>query len=613
MALGRVRPDPDRCRHSNRQRRMPSNQGDRNNRLTHATSVPPRIGCGGRQERGALARDHRPARGHTRSLPLVIVPINRDAVPDIRVFELVDRYATDALLVIGRSVSLLTERRVREGSATRSAKISFIRARGVAELDLLAAVITASRPGDMLVLREGDRVGDLDERQWSSLPPLTSTVGTVGPDGAARWLYVRRTCAETVLSKLNRQPRKLDGHLLEQLQELAAAQGWRHFTIGRNSQLTSRPKAGREVDPVRAEPLADIGGRPRPIIIVTHDQGGGVAKAVESHAAALAALGHEIIALSPASDGRLCIAAADMKHFFEIPAQIGDIVEDLACRGAERVVFHHVLGHDRSCLRLPMLLGLPYDTYLHDFHFICPRVTLVNPHGHYCGEPSSAVCTSCIRADPRPILSAVDPQDLRDQFARFLSAADRVFAPSADVAARVSAHFGFNQISIVPHDDSAPCLVPRPARPSDLVVAVVGAIGRHKGFEVLATCAEDAARRQLPIRFTLVGHSIDDARLLATGRCFVTGEYAEGEAVDLLRREGANLGLIPSVWPEAWCFAMTELWRAGLHVCAFALGAPAARIRLAGRGTLLPLGLPAPKINDLLLREGQIETKHRKC
>ena len=37
-------------------------------------------------------------------------------------------------------------------------------------------------------------------------------------------------------------------------------------------------------------------------------------------------------------------------------------------------------------------------------------------------------------------------------------------------------------------------------------------------------CARDAAERRLPLEFVVVGHTIDDRRLLATGRVFVTGE-----------------------------------------------------------------------------------------
>jgi len=118
---------------------------------------------------------------------------------------------------------------------------------------------------------------------------------------------------------------------------------------------------------------------------------------------------------------------------------------------------------------------------------------------------------------------------------------------------------------------------------------------------VLLACARDAAARDLPLEFIVVGHTIDDRRLMATGRVFVTGEFRAEEATSLIRAQQAGLALLPSISPETWCYALTDAWRAGLRVAAFDIGAPAERIRRTGRGFLLPLGLSAPAINNALL------------
>jgi glycosyltransferase involved in cell wall biosynthesis len=151
-------------------------------------------------------------------------------------------------------------------------------------------------------------------------------------------------------------------------------------------------------------------------------------------------------------------------------------------------------------------------------------------------------------------------------------------------------------------DDHGIAEPPRPrARTGLCRVCIVGAIGVHKGYDVLLGCARDAAERGLPIEFVVVGHTIDDARLLATGRVFITGRFAPEEAVTLIRAQDASLALLPSIWPETWNFGLTELWRAGLNVAAFDLGAPAERIRRSGRGFVLPLGLPPRGINHALV------------
>jgi len=38
---------------------------------------------------------------------------------------------------------------------------------------------------------------------------------------------------------------------------------------------------------------------------------------------------------------------------------------------------------------------------------------------------------------------------------------------------------------------------------------------------VLLACARDAARRDLDLEFVVVGHTIDDTRMMATGRVLI--------------------------------------------------------------------------------------------
>jgi glycosyltransferase involved in cell wall biosynthesis len=132
-------------------------------------------------------------------------------------------------------------------------------------------------------------------------------------------------------------------------------------------------------------------------------------------------------------------------------------------------------------------------------------------------------------------------------------------------------------------------------------VCVIGAIGIEKGFDVLLGCARDAAARNLHLSFIVVGHTIDDARLLETGRVFVTGRFEPTEEIALIRTQHAHLAFLPSVCPETWSFALSAAWRAGLDVAAFDFGAPAERIRQSGNGWLLPLGLAPEAVNNALL------------
>jgi GT2 family glycosyltransferase/glycosyltransferase involved in cell wall biosynthesis len=345
-------------------------------------------------------------------------------------------------------------------------------------------------------------------------------------------------------------------------------------------------------------------------ILITHDDGGGVERQVGVAAAAHRADGLRAVVLRPVreADGPAMVAvdggAAGFPNLrYTLPREMPALLRLLCSANPRLVEVHHTLHHPPAIYDLIARLGVPYDVHVHDYPWFCPQVSLVGVNRRYCGEPAVVRCEACVADAGRVIDEAIGVQALRDRSASFLGAARRVVVPSADAAARMRRHFPALRPTIVPlEDDGAVADPPRPQARSGLCrVCTLGAIGVHKGYDVLLACARDAAERRLPMEFVVVGHTIDDARLLATGRVFVTGRFAADEAVPLIRAQDASLALLPSVWPETWNFGLTELWRAGLSVAAFDFGAPAERIRRTGRGFLLPFGLPPRGINQALV------------
>ncbi len=362
---------------------------------------------------------------------------------------------------------------------------------------------------------------------------------------------------------------------------------------------------------VAADPLAEArrridalrwreGRRHGAVLLVTHDQGGGVERAILARAASLRAEGMRPVVLRPARlpDGRIGALVGEPAAseptpnlVFAIPDEFPALLRLLRAERIAHVELHHLLGHAPEVLDIARLLRVPYEVHVHDYAWLCERVVLLGAGQRYCGEPDAAGCAVCV-ADLGSLLDEpITPAALRARSARVLRAARRVVAPSADAATRIARHFPRTQPEVVPHeDDAALAAVPLSLRRAlPCRVAVVGAIGIPKGYDVLLACARDAASRSLPLSFVVVGHTIDDGRLLETGRVFVTGPYAPDEAEALIRRQEAAIAFIPSIWPETWCFTLTEAWRAGLRAVAFDIGAQAERVRATGRGLSLAL------------------------
>jgi GT2 family glycosyltransferase len=350
----------------------------------------------------------------------------------------------------------------------------------------------------------------------------------------------------------------------------------------------------------------------RSAILITHDDGGGVEQRLIHAIQENDRAGCRSIVLRPAetADGQPAIAvrdgvAGDLPNLvYAMPRELPALLRLLRTAKPEKTEVHHFADYPPAVYDLVTRLGVPYDVHVHDYAWFCPRVSLVGAHNRYCGEPDLPDCEACVADNGHFLKQEITVAALRARSAALFAAARRVVVPSDDTGTRMRRHFdGLTTVTVAHEDDAAiPPAKPSPAKGRGRAgVCVVGAIGVHKGYDILLACARDAVQRDLDLEFIVVGHTIDDARMLATGRVFVTGRFKPDEAVGLIAGQNARLGFVASICPETWCLSLGDIWRAGLNAAAFDIGAPAERIRRTGRGILLPLGLSASAINNTLV------------
>src|SRR5262249_39699412 len=141
-------------------------------------------------------------------------------------------------------------------------------------------------------------------------------------------------------------------------------------------------------------------------------------------------------------------------------------------------------------------LGAPYDIVVHDYAWVCPRITMIDGSGRYCGEPDVSVCEGCVRKNGSRLPRALSGTALRAGSAAWLGKARSVSAPSSDTAARYQRYFPDLAMAVRPHAPapvSVPVPVPDMAPPSSptpqpartakpLRIGLIGAIGSHKGY-----------------------------------------------------------------------------------------------------------------------------------
>ena len=344
------------------------------------------------------------------------------------------------------------------------------------------------------------------------------------------------------------------------------------------------------------------------LVMITHAGGGGVERVVQERAAVAIAKKQRAIVLRPTGAGAASMVQVEElgAHFpnlvFAMPGDLDALTRLLKADKPARVELHHMLGHAAELAGLAGRLGCSWVSVIHDYARFCPRIALVSTARRYCGEPEVKGCEACI-ADLGSLLEDDPPvRTLLERSAAELGLASQVIVPSADAAVRIARHFPGVRPVVEHWEDDRPMLQPMVPGSRVLRVVVVGGIGIEKGFDVLLACVRDAKERRLPLEFVVVGYTMDDERLMAAGPAFITGEFAEEDAVALIRAQRGHVAFIPSVWPETWCFALGRAWQAGLPAVVFDLGAQAERVRTTGAGTVLPLGLGAPAVNEALLR-----------
>ncbi|MDB5362586.1 MAG: hypothetical protein JWO51_3883 [Rhodospirillales bacterium] len=402
----------------------------------------------------------------------------------------------------------------------------------------------------------------------------------------------------------------------------------KRLLVERNSRILNRLHPGydrRIRDFIAADPLLparrrlDLARRqtavpaPDTTLIITLDLSGGVARHVEDVAEALARVGRPALVLKPhmndqSHPGRCVLVDPSDDSFsnliFDLTEEFDEFVAVLADLRVRDIEIHHTLNLPAVVLEISKRLAVPYEIIVHDYSWICPRITLMDGQGRYCGMPETATCERCIELNGSSLNEEISVGDLRNRSTALFAGAARVITPCADVRERFQQIIPNARYETRPWEKPLPDPVFQtraPAPGERLRVAVVGAIGQQKGYEMLLACGLDAALRDLPLEFVVIGYSQDDAILFKTGRIFVTGRYEPAELIDLIRAQNCHLAFLPSATPETWSYSLTEIWHAGLPVLAFDLGAVGERIRTQSGGWLIPVTRDERTINDFLL------------
>lgn len=270
--------------------------------------------------------------------------------------------------------------------------------------------------------------------------------------------------------------------------------------------------------------------------------------------------------------------------------------------GLKRIHIHHTHQFTKQARKLVEALEVPFDYTIHDYSVVCPRVTLTDYSGGYCGEPDENGCNKCLTFLPTE--GAPSIQVWRQDHSWLVENAERVFAPSHDAASRMKRYFPDVNIKTAPPIDSH-LLSRKEVRlqpifgEEKLRVAVIGALTEAKGADLLELTALDARVRNLPIEFHLIGHAYRALMGRPKTSLTIYGEYKADDLPDLIAQVRPHIAWFPAQCPETYCYALSACIEAGLPVVAPDLGAFGERLQGRPYSWVVPWNQDASAWNDL--------------
>lgn len=371
-------------------------------------------------------------------------------------------------------------------------------------------------------------------------------------------------------------------------------------------------------DPARnARLLLDLArltsGHKALVLMVTHNREGGTQRHVRELVQAMADKAVSLV-LRPEPGGvSMSMSGAQevLRLDYKGPGWMDLLVRHLRLLRVTHVHFHHLLGHEDAVMELPMLLGVSHDFTAHDFYSYCPQISLTDRQDRYCGERGLDQCTRCLMQTPAPDGSTIE--GWRARYAPLLSSARYVLAPSEDTARRLRAFVPAARVVAVPHANLLPDtasadlspVVRKRAEGQPLKVAVIGALSRIKGADMLEQVAMLAAEHRVPVEFHLLGYGYRHLRKPPAASLVVHGPYEEADLPGLLEWLGPDVVWFPAQWPETYSYTLSACLAARLPVVVPDLGALAERVAGRDWSWVMPWTLSASEWLAFFERIGQ--------
>ena len=275
------------------------------------------------------------------------------------------------------------------------------------------------------------------------------------------------------------------------------------------------------------------------------------------------------------------------------------MVEQLTAFGFLDVIVNSMFNYPEKFLdKVKDVVG-NYSVVIHDYAWFCPKINLIDATGSYCGVPGSDVCVKCVEATGshssfqkkwKNVSHDMDVWLTRNT--KFLEQARLVITPSQDAANRLKTRMPKLTPVTRYHSDTFELSdgVERysAATEGDHVIGVFGMIGDHKGMQIFKMLCWILTSRIPGVRIVFFGGLSETEWMDGYPNVECVGKYDEDSLGDLIAEVKPTVALYFSVWPETYCYALTDAIRNGVYPVAFDIGAFKERVEMHNYGSVIP-------------------------
>lgn len=233
---------------------------------------------------------------------------------------------------------------------------------------------------------------------------------------------------------------------------------------------------------------------------------------------------------------------------------------------------------------------------IHDFYCVCPTVNLLTGQDIYCFLPDIDECNKCLTTNPHKVTRIADIKEWRNAWQQLIRKAIEVrfFSESSKRIVESIYILNHKKTTVLPHKpliEFKECQKKRTQKlPSkELHVGVIGALGVNKGVQILLEMAKTAKQLNMNIKFFVIGYVHPDYEQEAEkmDNIFVTGAYNRADLPELLSNNSIDVTMIPSVWPETYCYVLQEIMALEYPVISFGIGAQGERVNEYSKGQIV--------------------------